>query len=122
MPWKCFKLASIRQGPWEPSPGGGRMRQMYYTLPDGREVNFDDLPVGAMWHTDLYPEDPGSGNFYRRKNSICVVLPGKTIWYMNFPGTNGHVWDVRGEIPDVTASPSINFVGLYHGYVRDGVV
>lgn len=115
MPWKCQAIKRIRQGPWEKSPTGGRVKRMYYTLADGREVTFKDLPVGSMWHSSIEPHSFGSP-------SICVVLPSKTIWRMNHPGTNGHMWQVSGEIPNVTAHPSINFVGIYHGWVQNGVV
>jgi hypothetical protein len=120
MSWPCFLVKSIRQGEWEETPsGGGKIRRLFYTLPDGREVKFNELPVGAMWHSSQQPE----GTYYHHDEpSICVVLPGRVIWQMNGPGTNGFRWSVSGEMPNVTASPSINFNGIYHGFVQNGVV
>jgi hypothetical protein len=118
MPWKCFAIKAIRMTDWESTPHGGQCRRMMFTLPDGREVGFDELPPGAMWHSDQQPRE----SYLAGADSIQVKLPGPTIWSMNRPGTNGCKWDVSGEIPNVTASPSINFVGLYHGWVQNGVV
>jgi hypothetical protein len=78
---------------------------------EGREYLWQELKVGAMWYED------GVG--------IVVKLPGSLQgleWRMNRPGTNGCVWNVVGGMPLVTATPSINFVGLYHGWVTNGVV
>jgi hypothetical protein len=117
--WTCFAIKSIRQGDWEPTPSGGKIRHLYYTLPDGQEVRFNEVPPGAMWHSSQQPE----GTCYAHDEpSILVLLPGRVLWQMNGPGTNGHRWTVTGEIPNVTASPSINYVGIYHGWVQNGVV
>jgi hypothetical protein len=118
MPWTCFKVKSMRMTDWQPSETGGQSRWMLYTLPDGREVEFKDLPPGAMWHSSEQPVD----SFYAKCNSIMVVLPGKTIWPMNEVTREGARWEVSGEIPNVTSSPSINYVGIYHGWVQNGVV
>jgi hypothetical protein len=116
MGWPCIHIRSIRQGDWEEREGGGKIRQPYYTLPDGREVRFSDLPVGAMWDSKIDP------NYFGKRGGPCVVLPGRMIWRMGEEGTNGHLWTLSGDIPNVTASPSINFVGTYHGWVQNGVV
>lgn len=115
MSWPCTLVKSIRRGDWEKTESGGEVRQLYWTLADGREVDFNSLPVGAMWHSSLQPEAYG-------EPSLCVVLPGKVIWHMHHEGTNGHRWQITGEPPTITAHPSINYVGTYHGWVRDGVV
>jgi hypothetical protein len=122
MSWPCFNVVSIRRGDWEPTESGGRIQRLYYTLPDGREVEFKDLPVGAMWHTDMVPPLSDGYKLYENDPSLCVLLPGKSIWHMHHKGTDGCLWNISGSPPRVTASPSINLVGIYHGWVRDGVV
>lgn len=119
MPWKCFMVESIRSTDWEPcETGTGRIQRSFYKLPDGREVGFSELPVGAMWWNEQHPHSIRGVH----GRSLCVRLPGNVIWYMHHPGTNGCKWTVTGDPPNVTASPSINFMGIYHGWVQNGVV
>lgn len=117
--WKCFKVKGIRRVRM-----GRSGHQLLWKLPDGRWVRFDQLPVGAMWHTNDLPDDYDAKKRYKGdKASICVVVPGKSIWHMHHLGTDGtSKWTVEGEIPNVTAKPSINFIGRYHGYVDEGYV
>lgn len=35
---------------------------------------------------------------------------------------NEHGWTVTGELPNITVHPSINCVGIYHGWIRDGIL
>ncbi len=122
MSWKCFNVTAIRRGEWEATESGGRIQELFYTLPDGREVAFKDLPVGAMFHTDMIPPLDDGYQLYKNDPSLCVVIPGKSIWNMHHKGTDGGHWKIVGDAPNITATPSINFAGLYHGWVRDGVV
>jgi hypothetical protein len=115
--WQCFEVKGIRQGePEKTESGRGTIRHLYYTLPEGREVKFKELPIGAMWHSSIQP------NYHGQNAGPCVLLPGRVVWNMSEPGTNGHLWTVSGGIPNVTATPSINYVGIYHGWVTGGVV
>lgn len=131
MRWKCFLVKSIRQGDWQPLPSGGRIRRLYYTLPDGREVEFEALPVGAMYDCNQLPTELVVGGILgskpqgvrKTRTGLCVVLPGKTIWNMMQPGTRDNcVWTIKGEPPNVSAHPSIDCTGIYHGWVKDGFV
>lgn len=36
------------------------------------------------------------------------------------PSSKPHAWDWNGNIESPTLSPSINIVGRWHGYLRDG--
>jgi hypothetical protein len=57
-----------------------------------------------------------------------VVLPGKTFWcpdqcaYSSQSGYHGDGWDVTGYPTAISCSPSINAMGIYHGYVTNGFV
>ncbi len=39
----------------------------------------------------------------------------------NAPGDD-RGWTVTGEAPNITVSPSINMIGIWHGWLRDGVL
>jgi hypothetical protein len=54
---------------------------------------------------------------------IVVVLPGG--WPFCVDGAvakSDSGWSVDGVPDRLTLSPSVNFVGHYHGYIRDGVI
>lgn len=90
------------------TPGGNPQ-----AIPD-----FASLPVGAMYY-----EDP-------EKTELVVKLPSGTDWNMD----RGRVlnaklgaqkvpqWTRTGEPPNITAYPSINHTGRYHGWLKDGVL
>jgi hypothetical protein len=112
MPWKCYIVELVEQDPpatdWRYP--GVRFSFLFRTA-DGVLRQLRKLRVGAMWR------DPDRG--------IAVKLPGcsgMNVWYMSEPGTNGFRWALSGDMPNVTATPSINFVGSYHGWVQGGVV
>src|ERR1019366_7910654 len=33
-----------------------------------------------------------------------------------------HGWTVTGEAPNITVTPSINLVGIWHGWLKDGIL
>lgn len=83
-------------------------------------VTMAKAPVGAMWYGDWYS--------WRGPDGHCLVVrtPGGD-WVVDGPSyTNGQRsgagWARSGEVPNVTASPSIHFVGRYHAFLRDGVL
>lgn len=58
---------------------------------------------------------------------IVVMLPGGAEWCIdalaiNASGPHGEGWDVTGDPPNLTANPSINVLGVFHGYIRGGVI
>jgi hypothetical protein len=76
-----------------------------------------DLRPGAMW----LDED----------GELCVILPGGgSEWNVDRgrkyneqkPSRNLPAWTRTGDLPKVTATPSINAIGTYHGWLRDGVL
>lgn len=100
------------------------------TGPDGLN-GFQRLQVGDMWWADM-PEDTDHLSMLvcRVKHAgmrpLIVRLPGPADFAIYGPtwrdGVHGPGWDVVGDAPKVTVSPSINLVGVYHGYLRDGVI
>ena len=78
-----------------------------------------EAPVGSMWVADWYEKFKGPDG-----KCLVVKTPGGD-WIVDGPSTNndgtrGNPWTRTGEIPRVTASPSIHFPGKYHGWLRNG--
>lgn len=76
--------------------------------PDGK------IPIGTMW-----PAKRGDENGY------CILLPGDVWWWTYQHPTGGGRWQITipPEGPErMTVSPSINFSGGWHGFIRDGVI
>lgn len=75
-----------------------------------------EAPVGSMWYADWYP--------WRGPDGHCLVVktPGGE-WIVDGPSSGGGTpWTRTGEVPRVTANPSIHFPGKYHGWLREGVL
>lgn len=77
-------------------------------------------PPGAMYYADWYDWKGPDGH------CLVVVTPAGP-WIidgpsMNNDGSKGNPWTRTGEIPKVTASPSIHFPGKYHGFLRNGAL
>lgn len=88
--------------------------------------DFDRLRPGDCWIDEA--SDP--------RYLALMVAPahaGKRAWMVALPGLapfpiysaatrDNTAWTVTGEPPDVTVAPSIDCNGVYHGYIRDGVI
>lgn len=99
MAWQCY-MVELRD---------------YEFYKDGQRIAFTDLAPGAMWFDD---------------GELCVKLPSGSEWLIDRgrrlneqkPSRRLPQWTRTGEPPRVTATPSINHVGQYHGWLRDGVL
>lgn len=96
------------------------------------------MPVGALWYDPLLLDKQNgpegtykklAPNYYRDWNGkrppLWICLPGGNWWCVDtlpVPSLQGDGWKVTGAVPCITVSPSINFEGGYHGWIRDGVV
>lgn len=99
----------------------------------------EHVQVGDMWPAPwLVEEEPRefflsdaflagwrSGAITRMP--LVVRMPDGTDFCVDGPtrqsgerGSGG--WQVSGEPPVITVTPSINLVGYYHGWIRDGVI
>jgi hypothetical protein len=79
-----------------------------------------EAPIGALWDADWYN--------WKGPDGRCLVLktPGGD-WVIDGPsssndGSKGPPWTRTGEVPMVTASPSIHFPGKFHGWLRNGIL
>lgn len=106
----------------------------------------DDWPViGAMWELKLPTKEDTEGwnlsdeywsRIYPKRGPLIVMLPGYVKdgdgnikihgwpWCVDSKQSNPpHTgWTITGEAPKITVNPSINAIGSYHGYIRDGVI
>lgn len=89
----------------------------------------DYVPVpGDMWFET--GEEYGyhvSANYLRdsaaKRKPLWVCLSG-LVWFPidSAPTNGGDGWTVTGDPPAITVSPSINVVGIWHGWLRNGVL
>ena len=85
-----------------------------------RQWTYKDDP-GAMWR---WPDLDADG-----REAWVVVLPNEAgIWWTTYYATGTEqMWEVTGEPPNITVSPSINAgdgpgKGNWHGFITDGVM
>jgi hypothetical protein len=95
--------------------------------------------VGDAWFAKWRVEDMKdwlAPEYFRdwaaKRPPVDVALPSNDGWgWTQFcidmrttsggvPGPGG--WKVTGEVPLVTLSPSVNIVGVYHGWIQNGVI
>lgn len=123
MAWKCVMYEPIE---WRVNDdGSGRSR--WFRAPDGTEHTFKTLPIGAMFYDDECQRQD-----CKKPDGRCLVvkLPGLIggvmrgiLWHIDHPTSDdGPGWTRTGTPPNVTATPSINFVGYYHGWLTNGVL
>lgn len=111
MSWPCYLV--------EHFPGVS----LWHEVGDkSKHLQWKDLKPGAMWFED--DGDP---------NDLVVKLPSGSEWHIDRgrhmnaqPDRVGKPripqWMRTGEPPNITANPSINHVGRYHGWLKDGVL
>jgi hypothetical protein len=91
-----------------------------YVLPEGREVDVKDLPTGAMWRCQCHAGRGWSIALPHRNPD-----PDWARFWCTLDGTDqGKGWEVYGEAPNLTVSPSINCLepGGWHGHIVNGEI
>lgn len=58
--------------------------------------------------------------YSKYRSPIIVVCPNGSTWMVDQKSNNGEGWQVAGEAPKITCTPSI-LVSGYHGFLTDGV-
>ena len=110
MPWTC-RMAPDRDNAF----GIG---DMYFS------VQFDAYHT-AEFDRVLSPEY--RRDWYGKRPPLFVITPDGP-WCVDAVSTDGggkntnHGWTVTGKPPLITATPSINMVGKYHGWLTDGIL
>lgn len=118
MPWPCYLVETAGHTDWIMLEGGGRMQKRLFKDAAGSTLQWEDLRPGAMWFDDdrLHVKLPGT-----KHGSDWDIDLGR-ICKERGDITNHPVWTREGEPPNVTAHPSINWVGHYHGWLQDGAL
>lgn len=107
--------------------------------PDAAPISMSDLPymgmkVGDMWFLDKHHPvyqcffatlSPRYRAIQDKREPLWVILPDRTLFCVDVlawaGGTHqGEGWEVSGEAPKITVSPSIHIVGSWHGYLENG--
>lgn len=99
---------------------------IWYVRPDtGERFQQRALPPGAMYDSWWYPDSWKGPD----KKALTVMLPNRIDWCIDAPSTGGGRWTRSGEIPHITASPSILVEAKpefgrkrYHGFLTDGIL
>jgi hypothetical protein len=90
--------------------------------------------VGDMWPAPWFLEGPETSRNYwvskqydkdwaDKRPPLVVKLPGGHEHCVDMGGSgNREGWTVTGSPPKITVVPSINVHGIYHGWIRDGVI
>lgn len=99
------------------------------------ETRPEQPQVGDMWPAPWLVRDGDGRSFFlsdaylaaRKAGTVTrmpliVRLPGGTDFCVDGPASGGGGWNVTGEPPAVTLTPSINVVGSYHGWITNGVI
>jgi len=91
--------------------------RLYRRSDTGDLVTTRDAPAGAMWDATWWPTDRGPDD-----RCLVVKTPGGD-WMPDCPSKDGAPWTRTGEVPKVTARPSILFPSNgYHAFLTNGVL
>lgn len=120
MPWKCYVVEVIPLDPHVEDPE--RPRVFFtekYRIPGMEELlSYKQLKIGAVWigKRGIHIKLPGCSGFngWDMEQVAREWAKGEIV--------QEHKWNVTGTIPNITATPSINCVGVYHGFVTNGEV
>jgi len=91
---------------------------------DAGNVTRDCSTYEQEWQWFLSPEFRASERDY----VIVVRLPDGTDWVVDHASSRSlqeqrpQGWNVSGELPRISVTPSIHVIGRYHGFVTDGVL
>lgn len=106
------------------------------TIEERDAMNWTEVPTGACWRIPLDRDLFGTryGDLYRdllspqfrasgRDYVIVVRLPCGSEWTVDFKFYEKQDgWVVTGELPAITARPSVDQHNRYHGWLTDGVL
>jgi hypothetical protein len=121
MPWNC-RMVDERGADYVPQTGD----MFYRYAPDvWRALVKDWRAKGAQRDAPMvkYLSDEYLAERIDQRPPLTVILPGDT-WFCVDSNATGERrgWQVSGEPPHITVSPSINCEGVYHGFLTNGVI
>lgn len=94
--------------PWYYDPTGERERQNKHVMIPAAEKGKLGFLSTYYWRdwADIRPP-------------LCIVCPNGETWEADRKASNGEGWEIRGEWPNLTITPSIVVRG-YHGFLTNG--
>lgn len=142
MPWTCRLLTITGTEFVEYDPPRGNLLGETVFLDDKRNhIKLSDLKPGNMFllpenrNKDEWPwyftTDDDLSDYYHRENKkhrepLFVMLPGRVLFLVDgkchSDGKKYGGWTVTGNPPNITVTPSINIGGIYHGFLKDGIL
>lgn len=94
-------------------------------LLDAAPEDMDEWEPGMMWPVKLYDEDSAGHSVVLCRHTDGAGLSWPVIWHTRQRANEAEqggtpVWTVTGEAPNITVTPSINVIGIWHGWIRNG--
>lgn len=89
--------------------------------------------IGDMWPSTRYLQtkytrgnilsDEYFKHWVNKRPPLYVMLPGYICFCVDSRAAcDNKGWKITGWPPDITVSPSINIIGIYHGFIRNGLI
>lgn len=142
MSWQCkfMDIVGIKFVDLPKTPLSNIVGETRLVDSTGQAHSFKDLPVGTMF---ALPKDADMNewpwfladkeylsDYYQQHNNhrqpLFVVLPKQILFLLDGKcysnGRHYGGWEVTGEAPNITVSPSINMYHSYHGFLQNGVI
>lgn len=82
--------------------------------------------IGTLWYVQpgKVAEERLSDDHKRNRSgrpTLWIRIPGGPFC-LDMRTQDGAQWSRTGEPPRITVAPSINEVGVFHGFIRDGLI
>ncbi len=85
-------------------------------------ADMDDWQPGMMWPLELLDAESAGFSVVLCRHQDAAGHDWPIVWHTRQMPQDGPRWDVTGTPPHITVSPSINVIGVWHGFIRDGVI
>lgn len=91
-------------------------------LLDAPPEDMDDWEPGMMWPLELLDAEGAGYSVVLCRHTDEAGMNWPIMWHTRQPAaaTPGARWLVTGEAPNITVTPSIDVVGVWHGWIRNG--
>jgi hypothetical protein len=128
MPWKCRLIEYTKASSGQTLQVG----DMFFFNPP---PDYKDKDEDGWYWPGHFCQPHQLSDYYKQYNAgrppLFVYLPGRTLFCIDGAcwgmGADNKLeyhggWQVSGDAPNITMTPSINIVGSYHGYLQNGVI
>lgn len=85
-------------------------------------ASIDDWQPGMMWPSELLDEDGAGYSIVLCRHTYANGHSHPIVWHTKETTDDGKRWDVTGKPPNITVNPSINVIGIWHGWIRNGAL